>query len=70
MGTALALPFNLLDQRHSHFASRGTASHCLPRGQPRLTVEPLGMFMQGQVCTARAKGNGHWESFSCPCILS
>lgn len=34
-GTALASPFNLLDQRHSHIASRGTASRCLPRGQPQ-----------------------------------
>lgn len=37
-GTALASPVNLLDQKHSHVASKRTARSCLPRGQPRLTT--------------------------------
>lgn len=37
-GTALTLPVNLLDQKHSPIASRGTARSCRPRGQPRLST--------------------------------
>lgn len=69
-GTALALPFNLLDQRHSHITSRGTVSRCLLREQPRLTLQPSGIFVPGQANTARARSRGPWERLPCPCRYS
>lgn len=53
-GAALALPVNLLDQKHSHIASRGTARGCRPRGtaqanSPRAFRK---IFIHGHPCTA------------------
>lgn len=60
-GTASASPFNLLDQKHISLPED------LPRGQPRLTQEPSGIFIQGRGSTTWARGRGHWEPLLCPC---
>lgn len=73
-GTALALPFNLLDQKYSHITSRGTHRYLLPRRQAGPLHEPSGILTHGQACTARQGAEDTGSDFpgpaACPVVVA